>query len=178
MASKKDGLIAAIECYVHSNAMKQAGVPADAVAKSYAGLDMLGDLLSEKTIRNSQGKVVRMQLRDHGVPHRRLCESKNPITFELYNELVDSPKCQVFRHGEDLLRLVRHYIIHPLDPDLDAQIKRKFREHLDVDRLTYSSLHDLSQFYLEYLILGLCEFQVRKCNYRGLRESPGFGLLD
>ena len=38
----KAAMIAVIECYVHSNAMHTTGVQKDAVAKSYAGLEILG----------------------------------------------------------------------------------------------------------------------------------------
>ena len=165
----KDELIAAIECYVHSNAIRQAGIPADAVAKGYAGLEILAGLLSGETIRGGGGDAVDDQLRANGVPHQLLCETDNPVTYRLCKTLIDRKRCGGCCHGAHLLNDVRNYIAHPLDLKNAATIKQKFRESLDSEELTYPIMHDLSQFYFEYLLLGLCEVFVRE--RRRLLES-------
>ena len=43
-------MIAVIECYVHSNAMHTTGVQKDAVAKSYAGLEILARVESQEVV--------------------------------------------------------------------------------------------------------------------------------
>ena len=167
---KREELIVAIEYYVHSNLMRQAGVPADAVAKSYAGLEIVAGLLSGHTLRNDAGDEVDAQLSRAGVPHQLLCKSNNPITYELCRSLISRKKCGECCHGAHLLNDVRNYIAHPLDPKNAATIKQRFRTSLDGEALTYFILHDLSQFYLEYLLLALCEVFVRE--RRLLMESP------
>ena len=46
----KAAMIAVIECYVHSNAMHTTGVQKDAVAKSYAGLEILARVESQEVV--------------------------------------------------------------------------------------------------------------------------------
>ncbi len=161
----RDELTVAIESYVHSNVMCQAGIPADAVAKSYAGLEILASLHSGKTIAGRAAKKIDRQLEEHDIPYRLLYKSQNPITYSLAERIMDKNS----NSGAYLLNEVRNYIAHPLDTKSDARIKRTLRRHLDMDMAQYFDLHDLSQFYLEYLLLGLCEYQVRE--YRNLRES-------
>ena len=167
---KSEELIVAIECYVHSNLMRQTGVPADAVAKSYAGLEIVAGLLSGRTLRNDGGDEVDAQLCNVGILDHLLCESDNPITYGLCRSLIQKERCDECSHGAHLLNDVRNYIAHPLDPNNAATIKERFRASLDSEALTYFVLHDLSQFYLEYLLLALCKTSV--CERRRLWDSP------
>ena len=173
--AKEDELIAAIECYVHSNSMRRTGIPGDAVAKSYAGLEILAGLLSGQTIRYGGGDVVDAQLGKVGVPNQILCESINPMTHGLCKTLIQREKCGECCHGAHLLNDVRNYISHPLDPENPATIKQRFRTSLEGEVTPYFVLHDLSQFYLEYLLLGLCEFFIGE--HRRLIETPSPGKL-
>ncbi|MCY4577916.1 MAG: hypothetical protein OXD31_02610 [Chloroflexi bacterium] len=174
---KRDELIAAIECYVHSNSMRLAGIPADAMTKSYAGLEIVAGLLSGRTPRNDGGDVVDAQLCKVGIPDHLLCESDNPITYGLCKTLIQKERCDECNHGAHLLNDVRNYIAHPLDPKIKnaATIKQKFRARLDSESQTYFVLHDLSQFYLEYLLLALCETLVwERRRLMESREREGF----
>ena len=57
-------MIAVIECYVHSNAMHTTGVQKDAVAKSYAGLEILASLALRKTIYGDSNEEIHKVLTD------------------------------------------------------------------------------------------------------------------
>ena len=122
--------------------MRQAGIPADAVAKSYAGLEILVGLHSGKTIRGHSAKLIDKQLQELDIPHRLLCKSQNPVTYSLGKEILEENSSL----GAYLLNEVRNYVAHPLDTKCEARIKRALRRNLDTDMPQYSDLHDLSQF--------------------------------
>ena len=150
----KDAFAAIIECYVHSNAMRKAGVPKDAVAKSYAGLEILTSLKLRKTIKNNPGAEIHKVLEDYAIPHLRLKEPGTPSMSKLSENLrIKASK------GSDLLNSVRNYVAHPLDPHTQALIKQGHLDYLEADPKHYVYLHDLSQFYLEYAFLKFCGYE-------------------
>ena len=144
----KDAMVAVIECYVHSNAMREAGVPNDAVAKSYAGLEILASLILGKTIFGDSGKEICKVLSNQQIPHRCLTQAETPTMARLSKNLGESKM-----RGAYLLGGVRNYVTHPLDPKTRAEVKKKYLKYLDTDPVNYFYLHDLSQFYLEYVLL-------------------------
>ena len=144
----KDGMAAVIECYVHSNSMQKAGVPDDAVAKSYAGLEILASMKLKRTIRGDSSKDIHKVLSGYEIPHLHLTLEKTPAMTRLSEDLGE-----IERRGCYVLGDVRNYIVHPLDPSRPAEVKEKFLKYLDADVENYFYLHDLSQFYLEYALL-------------------------
>ena len=163
---KRSEIIAVVESYVHSSEMKRAGATKDAVAKSYAGLEILASLIAKKTIERRAGEEIDKVLAYCEVPNRLLTEDIAPITTRLCAFLDVSD-----RQGAHLLNSVRNYVAHPLDTKTQAEIKELHLNHLDVDPMNYVHLHDLSQFYLEYLFLKFCAY--RPSDYRPLLEQLG-----
>ena len=159
--NSKNEIIAIIERYVHSSAMRKAGLPNDALAKSYAGLAILTGLEHGKTITRNTDENVHSLLDEYQIPHRYI--DKLPISYELSKKLsVGNMK------GSYLLNKVRNYVEHPLQKGDDPQIAAQFLRHLDANAVQYAYLHDLSQFYLEYTFLGFLGFQPN--DYRPLLE--------
>ena len=145
-------MVAAVECYVHSNAMKKAGIANDAVAKSYAGLEILASLMLERTIKNNSHKEITRVLRDQ-VPHLHLKQPETPVLNKLCRDLKVKDD-----QGPFLLNTVRNYVAHPLDRRTDAEVKAEHPNYLDADPMSYVHLHDLSQFYFEYTFLRYCGY--------------------
>ena len=159
---QRDEVTTVIEYYVNSKAMQQAGLPKDAVATSYAGLDLLASLVLEEPDKDDSVANVSKALKCFDIPNRVLKKSEIPITTQLSHDL------SVGKSGPHLIYSVRNYVVHPLDRDKDA-IKKLHLEHLDENYSPYLYLHDLSQFYLEYLFLvGLCHYIPQ--DYRPLIE--------
>ena len=161
----KDELLTVIQCYVHSNEMSKAGVYNDAVAKSYAGLEILAGLELRKTICGGSSEKIDKVLSGYQIPHLRLDRSKTPTMAKLCDNLGESGL-----RGTHLLGGVRNYVTHPLDPRTSAEVKEEYLKHLDADHEIYFYLHDLSQFYLEY---GLLSFfgHATGGSYRRLLET-------
>ena len=137
-------IINIIECYVHSYAMRKAGIADDAVAKSYTGLHLLSSLYQGKT--SSDAKDI----------NKTLCAYKIP---NLGTGVVSRISKRLRRRklqGPDLLHRVRNFKAHPLKKGKPVQVKQEYVEHLDSDPMEYVHLHDLSQYYLEYMFLGYC----------------------
>ena len=163
---KQAEIIAVIESYVDSNAMRRAGLPHRAMATSYSGLEVLAGLASNKTIDRKLDKAICQVLSTYRIPNTNIEESKNPVTTRIRSELGVCEK-----QGPYLLNNVRNYVIHPLDKNQQAQIKETLSKYLDTDKIQYVYLHDLSQFYLEYILLKYCNFDVGVDNHRRLLES-------
>ena len=145
----KDEMTAVIDCYADSNAMRTAGVLRDAVAKSFAGLEVLGGLARAQTIRGNAGDSIDKVLDLYNIPNRYLNSTENPYTQKLCADLnIADDK------GAMLLADVRNYITHPLDGN--PVIKPGHLKYIDGDLMQYVRLHDLSQFYLEHSLLGFC----------------------
>ena len=162
----KDAMTAVIECYVHSNEMHKTGVQKDAVAKSYAGMEILASLVLGKTIYGGSSEEICRVLSDFQIPHRRLDRAKTPAMARLCEDLDESKL-----RGSYLLGGVRNYVAHPLDPHTPAEVKEKYLRYLDADPVSYFYLYDLSQFYLEYALLKFFGYETADDNYRRLVET-------
>ena len=149
--SNKDELIAVIDAYVSSQAMRRAGILRDAVAKSCGGLEIIAGLVLERTIRNTAKEDFDKVLRCYKIPHRLLDAASNPATHKLCSDL-NIPNDS----GAYLLVDVRNYVTHPLDKN--PVIKPGHLRYVDGDLAQYVHLHDLSQFYLEHILIRFCGF--------------------
>ena len=145
-------MVAAIECYVHSNRMRKAGIANDAVAKSYAGLEILASLKLGRTIGFESLKEITESLPKE-IPHRHLKQSETPLLNKLRRDLKVKDD-----QGPFLLNAVRNYVAHPLDRKTYAEVKAEHLNYLDSDPMSYVYLHDLSQFYFEYTFLRFCGY--------------------
>ena len=151
--SNKDELTAVIDAYVSSQAMRRAGILRDSVAKSCGGLEIIAGLVLGKTIYGSAEQDFDQVLRCYKIPHRHLDAAINPVTQKLCSDL------NISNNGACLLVNVRNYVAHPLDKK-NTVIKPDHLRHLDGDPSHYVHLHDLSQFYLEHVLLRFCGFAV------------------
>ena len=153
-----------IESHINSKVMRQAGLPKEAVAASYTGLDVLANLVLTNPHRKDSVANVYNALKQYGIPNLCLKKSETPITTQLAIELGTKKKT-----GPHVIYSVRNYVVHPLDPNT-AVVKQQHLEHLDESYSPYFYLHDLCQFYLEYLLLiGLCGW--RPEDFRRLTEK-------
>ncbi|MCZ0941163.1 MAG: hypothetical protein OXJ55_21170 [Caldilineaceae bacterium] len=161
---KKKEIEVVVECYVESQIMRTNGLAKSAVAVSYEGLTTLAFLiLKASRVDGPDWHNIDKALQLSNVPHRCLDECTTPVTFQLAKDL--DAKCS----GVLLLNMIRNYIMHPLKRG-KYTIKTKYQDHLDSDTYLYRYLHDLCQFYLEYLLLnGLCGFKPQY--YRSLLEE-------
>ena len=98
----RDAIIAAMKCYVHSNAMLKAGIPEDAVASSYSGLEIIASLMLGHTIQNDSHKEVHKLLCTKLIPHHCLNQPEAPIMTKLCKDLNTGN-----RRGPYLLNTVR-----------------------------------------------------------------------
>ena len=155
-------ITAIIESLVNSKAMQQAGLPKEAVLASFAGLEMLANLVLQNPVPNDDVANVHKALECYQIPHRKLNQPDTPITTQLARKLG------VNMTGPDLINSVRNYVAHPLERNTDT-IKQRYLKHLDESHSPYFYLVDLCQFYLEYLLLiGLCNYQPQ--HFRSLAE--------
>ena len=131
--------------------MSQAGTSKDAVAKSYAGLEILASLMQGETIEQDSAKTITEVLSGSPIPNLHL---NTPVLVKLCNNL------NVGNHqGPYLLNKVRNYVVHPLDRKTQPEVKASHLKYLDADPVNYAYLHDLSQYYLEYAFLKFCDFR-------------------
>ena len=149
----KDEMNAAIDCYVRSVSMRKAGLPQDAVAKSCFGLEILSSLVLGKTIEHNPDKRIDKVLQCYRIPNRHILGADTPILDRLRTNLNTGNNL-----GATLVVDVRNYVAHPLDLKI-AGIKARYLQFLDSDWIQYVYLHDLSQFYLEYVLLRYCGFK-------------------
>ena len=166
---KKNEVEFIIECYVHSFVMRQAGVPQDAVAKSYAGLETLAGLVSQTTIGGDSDKQIDKELERNKILNRELDENSTPKMTQLGKGLVHETSKN--KLGSYLLNSVRNYVTHPLDRKQPSQVKATHAKLLDSNPEQYFLLHDLSQFYLEYLFLSFCGMEAPNGTHRKLLET-------
>ena len=160
--SNKDELVAVIDAYVSSQAMRRAGILRDSVAKSCGGLEIIAGLVLGKPIYGTAEKDFDNVLRCYKIPHRHLDAASNPVTQQLCSDL------NISNSGACLLVNVRNYVVHPLEKK-NTVIKPDHLRHLDSDPALYVLLHDLSQFYLEHVLLRFCGLDV--AHHRQLLES-------
>ena len=156
-------MTAIIESLVNSKAMQQAGLPKEAVLASFAGLEMLANLVLHSPDPKDDVANVKKALDCYDIPHRKINHSDTPESRQLARNLC------VNMTGPDLINSVRNYVAHPLERNSDT-IKQRYLKHLDQNYSPYFYLVDLCQFYLEYLLLiGLCNFQPQ--HFRILAET-------
>lgn len=144
--ANKNEFSAAIEYYVNSRAMQRSGFPQNAVATTYAGLDLIAHLVLPNPKRTDSVDNISKSLDNHGIPHQDLHQSRTPIIFQAAQDL------NAQQSGVKLLNKVRNYVAHPMDFGNNV-IKQDPLQHLDNDYHPYFYIHDLGQFYLEYLLL-------------------------
>lgn len=150
--AKKNEYSAAIEYYVNSRAMQREGFPQNAVATTYAGLDLIAHLVLTNPKPTDSVDNISRSLHNHGIPHQNLDQSKTPIIFQAAQNL------NAQQSGVKLLNKVRNYVAHPMD-FVNNVIKQDPLQHLDNDYHPYFYIHDLGQFYLEYLLLKeMCDY--------------------
>lgn len=141
-----------IESYVNSKAMRQAGLPKEAIAASYTGLDMLASQVLADPHPSDSVENIRKALKHFNIPNLYLDKEETPITTQLATRL------NINKTGPHMIYSMRNYVVHPLDSD-SAAIKQSYLEYLDNNYSSYLYLHDLCQFYVEYLLLiGLCDW--------------------
>ncbi len=148
--SHRDEIIAIVSSYVESNAISEAGVPQDATAKSFVGLEILASLITKKTIQSNPSPTIDEVLCQYSIPHRTIEAETLPLIKALCDDL------EVETKGAYLINEVRNYVMHPLDRKRPARVKEKHVAFLDSDPIKYAFVHDLSQFYLEYTLLEYC----------------------
>ena len=153
----RDVIVTVIECYVNSHAMRRVGVGKDAVAKSYTGLNLLSSLQQGTVVSGSAH--IKKTLRDYTIP------KLSTEVVKRISKRLGAAK----RQGPELLDRVRGYVAHPLEGGQHVKIKPEALEHLDSDPMEYLHLHDLSQFYLEYMFLAFCGLSFEK--HRPLLED-------
>ena len=161
----KDELIAAINAYVTSQAMRKAGILRDAVAKSCGGFEIIARLVLGQTNGPddfANAAAFNKVLKCYKIAHRQLDENTHPITNRLCSDL------NIPDNGADLLVGVRNYVTHPLERK-NPVVKPGHLRHVDGDPVNYFHLHDLSQFYFEHVLLRFCGFEV--ATPRQLAES-------
>ena len=163
-------LTAIVESYVNSKAMRQSGLPKEAIAASYIGLDLLASLVLTDPDPDDSVANVSKALDCYNIPYRRLKQSETPQTTQLARKLGAG------RSGPHVIYSTRNYVVHPLERDTDT-IKQGHLEYLDDNYSPYFYLHDLCQFYLEYLLLiGLCDYQPQ--HFRHLTETRDYLMCD
>ena len=141
----------AIDLYVRSARLRRDGYLVGAITDSYAGLETLASLVLGQTIVGASAGKIDQALKSKGIPHRCLKSLNLPVFENVCKTLNVSSGKGVF-----VLSEVRNYDPHPLGKGADAQIKPDLYEliHNNLSLLVY--LHDLSQFYFEYLFLAYC----------------------
>ncbi len=147
---RPDELTSIIESLINSKAMQQAGLPKEALAASYTGLEFLAAVVLSNSKNNVEN--VYQALDHHKIPHLHPDPSGTPITAQLVNKFGKNS-------GPHLIYDIRNYVTHPQDRPSNT-IKQLHLALLDDTYSPYFYLNDLCQFYLEYLLLiGLCGWQ-------------------
>ena len=150
---RKGEVISVVERYIHSNIVGRIGAWDTALFTSYTGLEMLARLvLGEDANRNDEGyrtssqkinrALERINESDCVVRNVVLDDSQTPRMVAIAENLSAE------KNGPRLLNEVRNYVVHPLE-----RIGEDHYKELDSDSSLYVYLHDLSQFYLEYIFL-------------------------
>lgn len=146
----------AIDLYVQSGHSRRNGNPGSAITESYAGLETLAAVCRDMTIDNNSAQEIDQVLQQYGVPLRMIDQLPSQQFGQLARDIgVDDETAT----GIDLLNKVRNYIPHPLARRTSAEIKSDIHEALRGGRvLRQVYLHDLSQFYIEHLLLAHCGY--------------------
>ena len=117
-----------------------------AVRVSYTGLEVLAKLIGKSTFLKEKVRVDDV-LKFYEIPHMILCKTAGPRLHSLCTKLSIKDSS-----GPELLRKVRNASTHILE--FGKSTKDPGGTIMDKDDYNYSVLVDLSQFYLEYLLLG------------------------
>ena len=152
--ANRDELEKVIDCYVTSNSMQKAGIVRDAVAKSFAGLEILTGVTSGIPVTSRAGDAVDGAVKNFNIDHRTINSSVHPVLDRLCTGLNIPGK-----EGARLVAEVRNYVEHALDKK-NPVIKPGHLKYVDGDLTNYLHVQDLSQFYLEYLVLAFCGAQI------------------
>ncbi len=150
---RRSEITSVVERYVHSNIVGRIGAWDTALFTSYTGLEMLARLVlgkdanrNDKGYKTSSQKINRALDRVNkprcSVHNISLDESQTPRMAAIAKNLSGD------NNGPRLLGDVRNYVVHPLE-----RIGKERYKELDSDSSLYVYLHDLSQFYLEYMFL-------------------------
>ena len=151
-----------IDYYVNSKAMQAKGFPQSAVATIFAGLELLAHQTIENPKKNNPVDDIKRALQENNVPRQRLDESKTPVSSQTARKL------DAGQSGVDLLTIIRNYVVHPTEFYRLAS-KHDLLQHPYKKYPAYLFVHDLGQFYLEYLFLELCGYKPQ--SYRPLIEE-------
>ena len=151
-----------IDYYVNSKAMQEKGFPQSAVATIFSGLELLAYQIIKKPKKNNPADNIKRALQQYNIPRQCLDESKTPVTSQAARNL------DAGQSGVELLTSIRNYVVHP------TEFYRLTTEH---DLLLHPNkkyppfyfVHDLGQFYLEYLFLEMCGYKPQF--YRPLIEE-------
>ena len=161
--ARHNELTTVIEYYVNSRAMLRSGFPQNAVATVYAGLDLIAHLILKDPDRSNSVDNISRTLQASGIPHQTLDQTTTPTIFKAAQDL------NAQQSGVKLLNKVRNYVAHPMDFDNNV-IKQDPLQYLDSDYHPYFYIHDLGQFYLEYLLLKeVCDYT--PSNFRPLYDT-------
>lgn len=168
---------AVIDCYVDSKELKVSGLVKDALAKSFIGLSILAEQVLSKrnqSLETYAGKNIENALACFSeIPYQVLDKAQFPKSTQVAQNIAENRTPPSKVRGPHLLNDVRNYVAHPLEKDTPT-IKEQFRKYVDSDFSHYDFLQDLSQFYLEYLFLGYCDFDIANQDYRKPIEVAHF----
>ncbi len=140
--------------------MERCGLIKDAVAKSYEALEFLSGLILSDPDPKDYAQNIAKALKDYDIPNRKLQISSNPETTKIMRDLGISGS------GFQLINSVRNYVTHPMEKKNPKATKALYRDYLDTEFAPYLFVHDLSQFYLEYLFLkAFCDYTPPRHRY-------------
>ena len=162
-------ITAIIECYVENIEMGNRGLIRDAVAKSFTGLSILAEQILKKH-NQSPGTFAAENISNAldcfpDILYHILDKTQFPKSTQVAQNIAKGRKPPSRVKGPYLLNDVRNYVTHPLENNTSS-IKEQFKNYVDSDLSHYVFLQDLSQFYLEYLFLGYCDFTIANQDYR------------
>ena len=136
-----------VEGYVESDSIRRNGTLQDAMMRSYLSLEILLDMMLQDESQGSNFSRKDELLSQSQIPHHILKQSKNTLILSLAQKLKSKPST-----GYCLLREIRNVVSHPMK-------EKTARKYLSDDPIIYVYLFDLSQFYLEYMLLKFCDYQ-------------------
>ena len=142
----KEEIAEIIRAYIEAREVERHISGRLAVRVSYTGLEVLAELIGKSTFLKKKVRVDDV-LKFYEIPHMILCKAAEPRLHSLCRRLDIRDTS-----GPALLRKIRNSATHILE--LGKATKDPRGAIMDKDDYNYSVLVDLSQFYLEYLLLG------------------------
>ena len=149
---KKDEIETVIDYYVKSKSMQEKGFPQSAVATIFAGLELLANQILEEPSKNNPTENIKRALRQYDIPRQCLDESRTPVSYQAAKNLGAG------QSGIELLTTIRNYVVHPTE-FYRLALKHDILLHPYKKYPPYLFVHDLGQFYLEYLFLEMCGYE-------------------